>query len=258
MADDYKKLFISNMEDLDRGKDTYTKFSDIMEMSYCAMAKQNCYMHSIHKAPYDKFVDDPEVYEKRYMAIVAKYDKEKIRNQLVAAVAAMINGINAGGDFLGNVAGELSVLNANMGQFFTPFSLSKMMAQMTFDPSIIDEKGYCTLQEPAAGSGGMVIAFAEVLKEQKYNLQQNLCCVAMELNNLSFFMCFLQLNILGIPARVIRMNTLSMEIYEEVYTSAVCGLIIKHGIVPKLIEDRKVKKLNIRHRTKPKELVKND
>ena len=55
-----------------------------------------------------------------------------------------------------------------MGQFFTPYDVSRMMAEMTFDTvdEIIAEQGFVTVQEPACGAGGMIIAAADVIDAQ--------------------------------------------------------------------------------------------
>ena len=64
----------------------------------------------------------------------------------------------------------------------------------------------------------MVIAFAESLKDDGYNYQHQLYVEAIDIDELCFKMTYIQLSLLGIPARVIRGNSLSVEYYEILYT----------------------------------------
>ena len=71
-----------------------------------------------------------------------------------------------GGDFLGSVASQMEVLNAKIGQFFTPYEVSRMRATMTLHDSgpVIEANGFVTVSEPASGAGGMILAAADILK----------------------------------------------------------------------------------------------
>ncbi len=142
------KAFIKRLQALDRSKSTYEKFRDFCEMVYCA---------------YAKLTADPEraeVLEARYMQIVGTYqDKDTVRAypELLAMAWEAVNG---GQDFLGSVASILEVLDARNGQFMTPQPVARMMAEMLLHDAgeIIEKQGYITLNEPAAGTGGMVLA----------------------------------------------------------------------------------------------------
>ena len=95
-----------------------------------------------------------------------------------------------------------------------------MMAEINI-PDIekqLEEKDYITVSEPCCGSGGMIIAFAESLKDNGYNYQHQLYVEAIDIDELCFKMTYIQLSLLGIPARVIRGDSLSMQYYEMIYT----------------------------------------
>ena len=64
----------------------------------------------------------------------------------------------------------------------------------------------------------MIIAFAESLKDNGYNYQHQLYVEAIDIDELCFKMTYIQLSLLGIPARVIRGDSLSMQYYEMIYT----------------------------------------
>ncbi len=61
------------------------------------------------------------------------------------------------------------------------------------------------------GSGGMIITYAETLKEQGYNYQNQLFVEAIDINETCFMMAFIQLSLYGIPARVMLGNTIELK-----------------------------------------------
>ncbi len=213
------KAFIKRLHELDRSKSTYDKFRDFCELAYCA---------------YAKLTSDParaERLETRYMHIVGTYqDKDTVRAypELLAMTWEAVNG---GQDFLGSVASILEILDARGGQFFTPQSVSRMMAEMLLQDAgaLIEKQGFITIAEPAAGAGGMILAAADVLASQGYNPQLHMLVHAVDVFPLCFHMCYLQLNFKGIPAFVERANTLGLERFEAAWTAAAMPFYQHHG-----------------------------
>lgn len=110
--------------------------------------------------------------------------------------------------------------NSAKGQFFTPYHVSKMMAEINFVDleKHLNEKDFITLSEPCCGSGGMIIAYAETMKNRGYNYQHQLYVEAVDIDELCFKMVYIQLALLGIPAKVIRGDSLAMRYFEVYYT----------------------------------------
>lgn len=123
-------------------------------------------------------------------------------------------------DFLGQAFMQLELGNAYKGQFFTPYCVCKMMARMvgTNDTQNIKERGYITVNEPAAGAGANIIAYAEALIEAGINPARHMYVVAQDVDLLAAKMCFVQLSAYGIAAEVIHGNTLTMETWATWYT----------------------------------------
>lgn len=72
--------------------------------------------------------------EKRYLKIIKKYDKRE--QQLfpdLAAHTVMALEENPEQDFLGDIYMKLNLGSQTRGQFFTPYSISRLMAEMTVD-----------------------------------------------------------------------------------------------------------------------------
>jgi hypothetical protein len=72
-------------------------------------------------------------------------------------------------DILGELFMRLDVNSARSGQFFTPFSIAEMMAQINFDKEgfkrLVEEKGEVTVCDPAVGSGVLLLAFAKIVND---------------------------------------------------------------------------------------------
>lgn len=87
------------------------------------------------------------------------------------------------------------------------------MARMTAGDARqqLEKVPFIMLDEPAAGAGSMVIAFAEALLDQGINPQQSLFARCTDIDATAAHMCYLQLSYLGIPAEVAIGNTLTLE-----------------------------------------------
>ena len=206
--------FTKDLSRLDPSKSSSEKFRDFCELAFCAYAKVTA-----------------ENLEKRYMDIVQTYrDKDTIR-AYPRLMAMAWRGVMDGEDFLGQAAAELNALDAKTGQFFTPMPVSQMMAMIGLQgaEAVIEEKGYITLNEPASGAGGMILAAAKVIKEMGYDPSSHLLVSAQDISQIAYHMCFLQLTFVGIPARVERCNSLSMESFDASWTPATLAFYRQHG-----------------------------
>ena len=115
---------------------------------------------------------------------------------------------------------QLNLGNARTGQFFTPYHISQMMAEITFvdGKENIENKEIITLSEPCCGSGGMVIAYAETMKKYDINFQERLFVEAIDIDEMCFQMAYLQLSLYGIPARVLLGDTIAYKFSKMLYT----------------------------------------
>ena len=98
------------------------------------------------------------------------------------------------------------------------------------DPApIIAERGFITLQEPASGAGGMVLAATDVLEARGIDPRSALYVEALDVSSLCFKMTYRQLALRGIPAMVRHANTLSLEIFESAHTPAFLPFLRQHA-----------------------------
>lgn len=154
--------------------------------------------------------------EDRYLEIITRCEEKEIFPKLLEElVDALENEVT---DVLGEVFMELNLGNSWRGQFFTPYHICQLTTAMTFNCKDIKDKGYIELNEPCCGGGAMVIAFAEVMKKEGYNPQKQLKVICNDLDIRCVYMTYVQLSLLGIPAVVMHMNTLSLEFYDSYKT----------------------------------------
>ena len=154
--------------------------------------------------------------EDRYMGIVSRYTRavQATFSRLLAMLFSIMDeNVESGyfGDLLGDLFMELELSNSFGGQFFTPYHLCLLMAQVASTETIerdIAEKGHADIYEPASGAGATMIAMAQVLRERGIDYQRNCTFWAQEIDEVTAMMCYIQLSLIGAPAVVQVGNTL--------------------------------------------------
>jgi len=202
---DYIKELKGTILNLDKSKSIQTIFRDFLSLSTYSLAQP--------------FYRSPDI-EQKYKLIINDYTKEQAV-EFSKLLAFLIESLEYKyQDVLGQLFMELGFGNAKKGQFFTPYNVSKMMAEINFYDfeSKLKDKDFITLSEPCCGSGGIIIAYAETMKNHNINFQQKLFVEAIDIDELCFQMAYLQLSLYGIPARVILGDTLAYKFSQIIYT----------------------------------------
>lgn len=198
-------------------------FQAMVDMAFCAYAK-----------PMATTQEKRDELEAQYMRQVERMGKETVRNVFPELIGKMhssyMNPENCI-DHFGHLAAEIGALSSDMGQYFTPMSVSLMMAHMTCD-TIDTTKRFVTVAEPAAGSGAMVLAMQHALRQKAASTGRSapdMWIEATELNYLSFQMCYLALAWSGIAGRVTHGNTLTNEHFEIAILPNSMAFVLEHG-----------------------------
>lgn len=169
--------------------------------------------------------------EKRYLQIIKKYDKDlqslivDIFAQIYLLLSQQINPAVGFRDYLGEIYMQSGTSNDKTGQFFTPYDVSKLCAEMSINAKVIEDAieqdAILTLNEPACGAGGMVIAAVDILYyKYHFNYSRNLYVECADIDSRCVYMTYLQLALAGVPAVVFKRNTLSMQTWERWETPA--------------------------------------
>lgn len=209
---DYQKELVKLINSLSTRRSHWQVFADFCEMSAIALS------NAVDFAQREKR-------EERYMQIVRAYNRHEME-QLSLGIPYLTMALENGfSDVLGKTFHDLELHSKWAGQFFTPYDVSRMMAKMTIGDcedlkERIASRGFVTAQEPAVGSGSMVIALAEAMRDVGVNYQKHLHVTAIDIDPKCVHMAYLQFSLLYIPAIIVHGNTLSLEEYGRWYTPA--------------------------------------
>ncbi|EAO9968779.1 hypothetical protein B5N75_27495, partial [Salmonella enterica] len=201
--------FVSVFNSIAPYENRWQVFSDFAHMAAAAL------YNAIHR--------DPTV-EADYLRRVKRYSKEDaIRMSRLLDVVT--DGLEfSPTDFLGQLMMTLELGNQNLGQYFTPWSVSYMMARINMAdrlPELEEGHGsFITVCDPACGAGGMIVATAETMLEAGYNPQKQMLAFCTDIDPLAAMLCYIQLTLMHIPAVVSIGNSLTMEMTREMATPA--------------------------------------
>ena len=203
------KEIINKIDDIGFRHGISTVFDDYLTIASCAIS------NSVDKVHFDER-------EELYMQTIRKYSQEELQKfvELHTMIVSALEQSLYSNDLLGELYHSLNLSNSRNGQFFTPFHIAQLMSEMIIGEkcSEIDAKGYITLCEPTCGSGVMVIAAANSLYENHYNPSNSMCVLAIDNDIRCTMMAYIQLSYLGIPAVVVRGDSLLVKEYSRFYT----------------------------------------
>ena len=162
--------------------------------------------------------------EAEYMRIIRGYTKDEANTfgRMLALFTLELEKKQE--DVMGRLMLKLEVgRNKWLGQFFSPWSISYMMAKMALGTkdeceAMIAEKGYLACLEPACGAGVMVLAVARAMEELGINFQRHLHVTAIDIDRRCVHMTYLQTSLMGIPAHVILGDSLRDTFRDDWFT----------------------------------------
>lgn len=204
---DHKKQFLSIFNETARYHHRHKVFRDFITLAAA----------SIHNG-----INFNDELEKEYMETVRQYEA-KDAERMAMLLAEVVMGLEAeSGDFLGSLYMTLELGEAARGQFFTPFCVSRMMAKMQLGDidSLLVDKPFFTVYEPACGSAGMLLAIAEVLREKGLNPTRHLWVSCTDIDPVASGMAYIQLSLMGVAGEVVTGNALNGERRRVMYTPA--------------------------------------
>ncbi|MDO5540814.1 MAG: N-6 DNA methylase [Eubacteriales bacterium] len=193
---DYRKEFLNAFQKLTYQHRTWDIWRDFIIMFACSLS------NSMDKARYDER-------EKRYLLIIKKYNKqEQMLFPELAAHTVMALEDNPEQDFLGSIFMELKLGNESGGQFFTPYHVCQLMADITIGDvaAQIEKDGYVTIHDPCCGAGATLIAGVHSARKQLekagLNFQNHVLVAAQDIDEIVALMCYIQLSLLGVAAYI--------------------------------------------------------
>lgn len=192
----FRKDFVDTFGQLTRKLSPWEVWKDFVVMCSCSFSNV-----------FDKTHFDER--EKLYMDTLKKYDKEEqAAFPKLLADTTMALEENPDQDFLGTIYTELGLVNKQHKQIFTPYDVSRLMAEITAANVMQDikENGYFTLNDDCCGAGSTLIAgvntIKRILEKQGLNFQNHVLVAAQDIDLTVGLMCYIQLSLLGVAAYI--------------------------------------------------------
>lgn len=194
-----EKEFLNIFNRLCRSRSSWQVWADLMSAIACSLSNVA-----------DRTKEHYERREREYAECVKRLGSVEIPAKLLALIAEALER-NPEQDFLGKMYMNLNLGDHWKGQFFTPYNVCKMMAEMECRDidGRIKEEGYISVCDPACGAGATLIAAANTMKSEKYNFQNHVLFVGQDIDRISGMMCYIQLSLLGCAGYVCIANTLT-------------------------------------------------
>lgn len=190
---DFKKEFIAKFKSLCNTRNAWEVWADFVTASACAIANST-----------DRHSKEALAREQEYQKCVERMGGMDVAASMLSDVVMALTE-NPAQDFLGQLFMSLNLGNHWKGQFFTPYHVCEMMAEINLNdaPKIIEEQGFVSINDCACGAGATLIAAANVLQKHKINYQHHALFVAQDIDRIAGLMCYIQLSLLGCPGYVV-------------------------------------------------------
>lgn len=154
---------------------------------------------------------DKRFYDKReemFRNVAGKYSEKEIQTFL-QIFAEIVNQLEAEPeqDFLGDLYMQLDLGSHWHGQFFTPYNVCKMMADLQLpDVLSFEDAKAVTITDCACGGGALLIASAHSYREKMaeigLNAQDFVCLYAQDLSMVAALMCYIQISLQGYAGKI--------------------------------------------------------
>lgn len=154
---------------------------------------------------------DKRFYDKReemFRNVAGKYSEKEIQTFL-QIFAEIVNQLEAEPeqDFLGDLYMQLDLGSHWHGQFFTPYNVCKMMADLQLpDVLSFEDTKAVTITDCACGGGALLIASAHSYRKKMaeigLNSQDFVCLYAQDLSMVAALMCYIQISLQGYAGKI--------------------------------------------------------
>lgn len=197
---DSEKEFLKLFDKLTYLRSAWQVWEDLMTVMACSIS------NAVDRTP-DKYKRREEQYERA----IKRIGSVEIPAQMLGIITMALEN-NPDQDFLGKLYMSLNLGSHWHGQFFTPYNVCRMMAEMNFGDGIqaeIERKGYISVCDPCVGAGAMLIAAANAMRRAKANYQTSAVFVGQDIDRVVAMMAYIQLSLIGCPGYIIIGNSLT-------------------------------------------------
>lgn len=197
--ENHKKNFISLISGVVGKYSMYDLWKDFLQLAAISISNVCDFRNSATRT-------------QQYADIMKKYT-EKEAELFPKLFCEVVNALDANPeqDFLGSLYMEMEFGKKAAGQFFTPYPVCKVMAGFTYNDleAKLHTDSWITVNDPACGAGGTLIALANEILKHGINYQTSVFFVGQDIDCLVSYMSYIQLSLLGCPGYIVVADTLS-------------------------------------------------
>lgn len=167
--------------------------------------------------------------ESQYMKAIAKYKPEDVNKmaEIYADIVCIAESNEKIVDILGPIYEKLEASNKRTGQCFTPYHVTKLMADIYINKekiiSEIESNGHVNIMEPTCGSGVNILAACQRIRELGFNPQMQVEVHANDIDINCVYMTYIQLSMWGIQAVVTHGDALKGVVWQKFKTMPLEG-----------------------------------
>lgn len=198
-AEAHEKEMVDLIKDMSRDRQVWQTWQDMIAAMACSISNA-----------IDRTKGHLEEREKEYAGCI---DRLGGVGKPARALAVVVEALERDPeqDFLGKIYMGLNLGNHWTGQFFTPYGVCRLMAQISVGDADrqIEGQGYISVCDPACGAGATLIAAANTMKGSKYGFQDHVLFVGQDVDRVVAQMCYIQLSLLGCAGYICVGNTIT-------------------------------------------------
>lgn len=155
--------------------------------------------------------------ESEYQVIRAKYNDDEYKGfgDLFYTVVELLDAEPR--DVLGELYMTMGLGNTQQAQYFTPHSVNRLTAGLA---QCDISRPFHSVSEPSCGSGGLILAYVNQLIKAGINPVEKMLVHAQDIDRVAALMCYIQLSLWNVPARIVVGDTLLNESREYFLTPA--------------------------------------
>ena len=164
--------------------------------------------------------------QEAWKQLMQSYKEPEVRafqESLLLLCETAANNIDVGRyeDLFGMAYMQIGAPSKPLQQVFTPPDIGRLIAALTMPKDAeLPAAGYFTLNDPACGSGTLLLSGVERLAGNGFNTAQQVAVQAVDLDIRCVHMAYLNLSLYGVPAVVIHGNLLTLKEFDRWYTPA--------------------------------------
>ncbi|MFC8125485.1 N-6 DNA methylase [Streptomyces sp. NPDC057302] len=163
-----------------------------------------------------------EAREGQYLQIAGRYSRTELDRFAYALALVTAEMESDPCDVLGRLYMELELGNERLGQYFTPYDVARLMAEIQIDSVAeqVQRDSFANVYEPSCGAGAFMVALSQAMLERGLNPQTQLHVTAEDIAPQAMHMIYVHLTLLHIPAEVRRRDVLTLETFDAWPTPA--------------------------------------